>query len=109
MAWKADDGSEHTNRMTMVSKNSSLRAKGPQEAAKPRQAPSPAPKAGGEIMRDPASDPAAAQHIMALKQLGYTGDEVANAMDGTDGVDDGTSGDSGSEATQAAPMQIPGM
>ena len=40
-----------------------------------------------------------------LKQMGYSGDDVAQAMD----QDGGPSQDQGQAATQAAPMQIPGM
>jgi hypothetical protein len=110
MAWKADDGSEHTNRMTMVSKNSSLKAR-KDDASKPPASPSQDPKAAGADpmgSKDLSSDPQALQLVDALKQMGYTGDQVADAMDGGGDVDNAGSVSNGS-AAQAAPLQIPGM
>jgi hypothetical protein len=52
-------------------------------------------------------NPQAMQCVDQLKQMGYTADDVAQAM----GDDDQSqpSGDGGAMATKAAPMQIPSM
>lgn len=49
-------------------------------------------------------NPQAMQLVDQLKQMGYTADDVAQAMGG----DDQQSMDSGAQATQAAPLNIPG-
>lgn len=51
-------------------------------------------------------NPQAMQCIDQLKQMGYTADDVEQAMGGGD---DQVQGDGGAMATKAAPMQIPSM
>jgi Holliday junction resolvasome RuvABC DNA-binding subunit len=48
----------------------------------------------------------AMQLIDQLKQMGYTADDVARAMGGAEQEDE--SQDAGAQATQAAPLNIPG-
>lgn len=56
----------------------------------------------------PISDnPQAMQLVDQLKQMGYTADDVAQAMGDEDQSQSG--GDGGAMATKAAPMQIPSM
>jgi hypothetical protein len=74
-------------------------------AAKPSpSAPDPGAQPGGD--KPPITDnPEAMQAVDTLKQLGYTADDVEQAMGG--GYDQ--MGDMGAEATKAAPLQIPGL
>jgi len=51
-------------------------------------------------------NPQAMQCVDQLKQMGYTADDVAQAMGGNDQQ---PGGDGGTMATKAAPMQIPSM
>ena len=51
-------------------------------------------------------NPQAMQLVDQLKQMGYTSDDVAQAMG--DGDQDDQQQDSGAQATQAAPLNIPG-
>lgn len=100
MAWKANDGSEFTNRMQMNSKNSSLAAKTPSDSSTTD------PSSPKSI----ESDPHAMQLVDQLKQMGYTGEDVEKAMgDDQSSSDSQPQDDSGRAATQAAPLQIPGM
>jgi hypothetical protein len=52
-------------------------------------------------------NPQAMQCVDQLKQMGYTADDVAQAMGDEDQSQ--PSGDGGAMATKAAPMQIPSM
>jgi hypothetical protein len=54
-----------------------------------------------------ADNPQAMQCVDQLKQMGYTADDVAQAMGDEDQSQ--PSGDGGAMATKAAPMQIPSM
>lgn len=53
------------------------------------------------------NNPEAMQCIDRLQQMGYTADDVEQAMGGGDDQQPG--GDGGAMATKAAPMQIPSM
>lgn len=75
----------------MRQRNASLAAK--PEAAKPADDAQP---------KSLESDPKAMALVDQLKQMGYSGQDVAQAMDG------GDQGQGGMEATKAAPMAIPG-
>lgn len=65
-----------------------------------------APHVTEEHDSDKHNDPEAMQHVQALKDKGYTADDVAKMMG--DGDSDDMSA-MGGEAVKAAPMQIPGM
>lgn len=99
MAFKAKDGSEHTNMMTANRANARF-------DARPKGAPVSDPGSDSGQPKSIEDDPEAMQAIDVLKQKGYTADDVAQAMGGDD---QSALMDSGSEATQAAPLQIPGM
>jgi hypothetical protein len=99
MAHTAQDGSQFTNRMSMNARNSSLAAN-PSQSAPSQSDQSNTPKS----IQD---DPKAMQLVDQLKQMGFTGDDVAQAMDGDDQQQSDDQG--GQQATQAAPLQIPGM
>ena len=88
----ANDGTMFGGGMGARQHNATLDAKPP--AAKPAGDDSAQPKS---IM----DDPKAMQCVDELKQMGYTADDVAQAMG-----DDQMGG--GQAATQAAPLQIPG-
>lgn len=109
MAFKAKDGSEHTNMMTVNKRNASLAAKGPSSA--PPSSPddsSQAPDDGSQQQVDPGpieQNSDAMQLVDHLKSMGYTADDVAQAMND----DQSQAAPSGQQATSAAPMQIPGM
>jgi hypothetical protein len=64
------------------------------------------PSTGTSGAPQPITDnPQAMQCVDQLKQMGYTADDVAQAMGG----DEQSGGDGGAMATSAAPMQIPSM
>jgi len=69
----------------------------------------PSAAAGGDSSTpQPITDnPQAMQCVDQLKQMGYTADDVAQAMGDEDQSQ--PSGDGGAMATKAAPMQIPSM
>ena len=92
MQFKANDGSSHPSQMKAY-EASQKPAAAPDAAAPPDQ-----PKS----IQD---DPQAMQLVDQLKTMGYSGDDVAQAM----GDNDTMPQPSGQEATQAAPLQIPGM
>jgi len=83
MQFPAKDGSMHGSQMKAF------------DASQPKQADQP------KSIQD---DPKAMQCVDDLKSMGYTADDVAQAM----GPEEAPM-DSGKEATQAAPLQIPGM
>lgn len=87
----ANDGMKFGGGMGANQRNASLSAK-PAPAAKPMDDQQPK-----SIM----DDPKAMQCVDELKQMGYTADDVAQAMG--DAQMDG-----GQAATAAAPLQIPG-
>jgi hypothetical protein len=63
---------------------------------------------GQQTTPQPITDnPQAMQCVDQLKQMGYTADDVAQAMGDEDQSQ--PSGDGGAMATKAAPMQIPSM
>lgn len=94
----ANDGMQFGGGMGMRQHNAALSAK---PAAKPVDQAD-----GGGGQKPLAENPQAMQLVDQLKQMGYSGDEVAQAMDGGE-KEQSQSG--GQEATQAAPMQIPGL
>jgi hypothetical protein len=74
MAYKAEDGQEFTNRYPMVAHNSSLKARGKSM---------PTDMGGGD--QEPQSivdDPKAMRLVDELQQMGYTGEDVEQAMGG---------------------------
>jgi hypothetical protein len=83
MQFPAKDGSMHPSQM------------------KAYDASQPNPDAQPKSIQD---DPKAMQCVDDLKSMGYTADDVAQAMG-----DDQQMQPTGKEATQAAPLQIPGM
>jgi hypothetical protein len=90
MQFRSSTGSKHTSQLGAY-----------QASQKP-----PAPAAGGDASADKPSiqdNPEAMQCIDQLKQMGYTAEDVSQAMDEGGGMD------GGAEATKAAPLQIPGV
>lgn len=70
--------------------------------------PTASPDAGSSGAPQPIDqNPQAMKCIDDLKAMGYTADDVEQAMGGGDDQDHG--GDTGAMATKAAPMQIPSM
>lgn len=66
------------------------------------------PDAAGSSTPQPITDnPEAMKCVDDLKQMGYTADDVAQAMGDEDQAQGGSDG--GAMATKAAPMQIPSM
>lgn len=88
MQFKAKDGSTHGSQMKAFQAG--------------QAAPSDASQSDGSQPQSITDNPEAMQCVDKLKQMGYTTDDVAQAMDADNGS-------SGQEATQAAPLQIPGM
>lgn len=72
-----------------------------------QSAPSPAAGGGSSTPQPITDNPEAMKCVDTLKQLGYTADDVAQAMGDEDQSQAG--GDGGAMATKAAPMQIPSM
>jgi len=91
MQFKANDGSMHPSQM---------------KAYEASQKPAAKPMGAGDAPKSIQDDPKAMGLVNQLAQMGYSGDDVAQAMDQAGGE---ASMDSGKEATQAAPLQIPGM
>jgi hypothetical protein len=87
MQFSAPDGSKHTSQMAAY-----------QSSQKP---PASSDMADKPSIQD---DPEAMKLVDQLKQMGFSADDVAQAMD-----DGGGQQQTGAEATKAAPMQIPGM
>ena len=94
MQFKANDGSMHPSQMKAYDASQKPAAK-------------PMPDHGGDAPKSIQDDPKAMGLVNQLAQMGYSGDDVAQAMDQAGGG--GMGMDSGKEATQAAPLQIPGM
>jgi hypothetical protein len=92
MQFKANDGSSHPSQM---------------KAYEASQKPAAAPEATDQP-KSIQDDPQAMQLVDQLKQMGYTADDVEQAMGGGDDTGAGAL-QSGQEATQAAPLNIPGM
>lgn len=86
MQFSGSDGSKHLSQMA---------------AFQSGQKPSPGGTGDKPSIQD---DPEAMKLVDQLKQMGFTGEDVANAMD-----DGGDQMQSGAEATKAAPLQIPGL
>jgi hypothetical protein len=84
MQFKANDGSMH---------------KSQKQAYDASQAPAPT-----DQPKSIEDDPKAMQCVDELKQMGYTADDVAQAMG-----EDEQQPDTGAAATQAAPLAIPGV
>lgn len=93
MARKANDGTEFTNQMAVNHHNARLAA----GTVKPMTKPAP------DQQKSIEDDPVAMRAVETLKRLGYTGEDVEQAMGG----DQQQGG--GEEATRAAGMQIPGL
>ena len=99
MQFNAKDGSKHSSQMKAFDASQKPAAPaGPDAGADPTQA---QPKS----IQD---DPQAMQLVDQLKQMGFTGDDVAQAMDGM-GDQRASTAPGGQAATAAAPLQIPGM
>ena len=101
MQFNAKDGSKHSSQMKAF------------DASKAPAAPAttPADPSADPTMDAPKSiqdDPQAMQLVDQLKQMGFTGDDVAQAMDGM-GDQQASTAPGGQAATAAAPLQIPGM
>jgi hypothetical protein len=98
MQFKANDGSMHPSQMKAY------------EAGQKPAAPAMPGGDPGQGQAQPKSiqdDPKAMGLVNQLQQMGYTGDDVEQAMMG---AGQGAPGmDQGKEAAQAAPLQIPGM
>jgi hypothetical protein len=89
MQFPAKDGSMHPSQKQAFDAGSKPAAASSDDGSQPQ----------------PITDnPEAMQCIDKLQQMGYTADDVAQAMDADSGQDQ-----SGQQATQAAPMQIPSM
>jgi Holliday junction resolvasome RuvABC DNA-binding subunit len=89
MNFKANDGSNHSSQQKAYQASQKT-------AASPDSSQDSQPK-------DITQDPKAMQLVDQLKQMGYTGEDVEQAMGGDQPQDQGQ------QATSAAPMQIPGM
>ena len=89
MQFKATDGSSHPSQMKAYDAS--------------QQSSAPADNAPKSIM----DDPKAMKCVDDLKQMGYTAEDVEQAMGGSDTDDQSQMG--GQAATAAAPLQIPGM
>lgn len=96
MAYKSKDGREFSNRPMAVQHNTRLGSMAPDKSE-------PASQEAKEGEKDITSDPRAMQLVDELQKMGYTADDVAEAMGGQE-----QEMDQGKEATMAAPMQIPG-
>ncbi len=70
-------------------------------------APSAAPGGDSSTPQPITDNPDAMQLVDQLKQMGYSADDVAQAMGDDDQSQSG--GDNGAMATKAAPLQIPSM
>jgi hypothetical protein len=86
MQFPAKDGSMHPSQMKAYDASKS------------------APSSQDDQPKSIQDDPKAMQCVDDLKSMGYTADDVAQAMG-----DDQQMQPTGKEATQAAPLQIPGM
>jgi hypothetical protein len=76
----------------------------PSQMQASQSAPKPASTDSAQESKPSIQDnPQAMKCVDELKSLGYTADDVAQAMD------DGAGMDQGAEATKAAPLQIPGL
>jgi hypothetical protein len=91
MQFKANDGSSHPSQM-----------KAYEASQKPAAPASAMPDQQPKSIQD---DPKAMGLVNQLAQMGYSADDVAQAMDQSAGG----SLDSGKEATAAAPLNIPGL
>lgn len=109
MAFKAKDGSDHTNMMTVNKRNASLAAQGGDKApadAPPVDQSQGGDDQGGQSQSGPIeSNPDAMSAIDQLKQMGYTADDVAQAMQDDQSQPAAAPAPGGSKA----PLQIPGM
>ena len=92
---KAKDGTMYGSQMGANQRNASM----------PPSDDTPAPDAQPKSIMD---DPKAMKMVDELKQMGYTADDVEQAMGGGDDQMQG-SAPTGQEATQAASLAIPGM
>ncbi len=90
MQFKAKDGSSHPSQM---------------KAYEASQKPASDPTAPPDQPKSIQDDPHAMQLVDQLQQMGYTAEDVEEAMN--DVGDKGMQG--GQEATAAAPLNIPGM
>lgn len=89
MRFAAKDGSMHSSQKQAFDSGSKA---APAQSAAPDDTQQPPPI---------TDDPQAMQLVDQLKQMGYTGDDVAQAMDQDGGQDQ-------SQQASAAPLQIPG-
>ena len=101
MAWKSSDGQQFTNRMSQKMHDASIGGQKP--AAKVPDIQSAADPDADNQQPKITDDPAAMKLVDQLQQMGYTADDVSEAMGGMDQEASG-----GQEAAKAAPMQIPG-
>ena len=90
MAQPANDGTMFTNGMARNRHNRRLAAQGANQPSAPSD-----PSSGPEPITD---NPQAMKCIDDLKQMGYSAEDVEQAMQSE-----------GQEATEAAPMQLPGV
>ena len=95
MQFKAKDGSSHPSQM-----------KAYEASQKPAAPPAADPAAPPDAPKSIQDDPQAMQLVDQLQQMGYTADDVEQAMGGGD---DQAAMQGGAAATAAAPLQIPGM
>lgn len=91
MQFSAKDGSKHPSQMKAYEASQSA----------------PAPEAGIDAPKSIQDDPKAMSLVDQLKAMGYTPDDVEQAMGGSEMDEQSQMG--GQAATQAAPLQIPGM
>jgi Holliday junction resolvasome RuvABC DNA-binding subunit len=101
MAWKSKDGQQFTNRMSQKMHDASMGDSKPAAKAMPDIQSANDP--GADNQPKITDNPAAMKLVDQLQQMGYTADDVSEAMGGMDQEASG-----GQEAAQAAPMQIPG-
>lgn len=94
MAQPANDGTMFTNGMARNRHNRKLAAQGMGKPAEP----APDNQDHAEPAEPIEQNPEAMDCINKLKDMGYTADDVAQAMS-----------DEGQEATEAAPLQLPGV
>jgi hypothetical protein len=84
-----------------------MTANTPQSMDQSQSAPSPAAGGDSNTPQPITDNPEAMKCVDDLKSMGYTADDVAQAMGDEDQSQPG--GDGGAMATKAAPMQIPSM
>ncbi len=115
MAWKANDGSEYTNRIGMVQRNASLDAKGMRlKAPKPEKPMAEPGSEGGTSTGGIEQDEHAMRLVNQLADMGYSADDVVQAMgSGMEGVPEPRMG--GMPKTSApsgggnSPINLPGL